>query len=186
MMTTNNTINNASPNIAAHSLMLSQAASNQTGLLLGAGQIPIGTTSSDPSAATLINGTNISITSASGSITINATGAASFAWNNVAAGSQALAVNQGYITNNGASLVTYTLPVTAAQGTVIKVAGFSAGGWTIAQNSSQEIFFGNTHTTIGATGTLSSSNQYDQVEILCVTANTSWVVLNSLGNLTVV
>lgn len=150
------------------------------------GQVLIGSTSATPTPATLTAGTNISISNGAGSITINSTGAASFAWNNVATSSQTLAVNQGYITNNGASLVTYTLPTTAAQGTVIQVAGFSSGGWTIAQSSGQEIFFGNQHTTSGATGSLSSSNQYDQINLLCVTANTTWVVLSAVGNITFV
>jgi hypothetical protein len=150
------------------------------------GQVLIGSTAANPVLGTITAGTNISVTNAAGSITINSTGSASFAWNNVAAGTQALAVNQGYITNNGASLVTYTLPVTAAQGTTIKVAGFSAGGWTIAQNSGQQVNFGNKATTAGVGGSLSSTNQYDQISLLCVTANTTWVVLDSVGNITVV
>ncbi len=196
-MATNNVVNAPFPLSAtqgglgvasptAHGILVGEGASAVTPIVLGAGQVLIGTTASDPSAATLTAGTNISITSATGSITINSSGPASFAWNNVASNTQALAVNQGYITNNGATLVTYTLPSTAAQGTIIKVAGYSGGGWTIAQNALQEIFFGNQHTTIGTGGSLSSSNQYDQVEILCTVANTDWVVLNAVGNLTYV
>ena len=150
------------------------------------GQLVVGSTGATPVAATLTAGANISVTNAAGSITIASTGSASFAWNNVAASTQTLAVNQGYITNNGATLVTYTLPASAIQGSVIRVSGFSSGGWTIAQNASQEIFFGNQHTTIGVGGSLSSSNQYDQVELLCTVANTSFVVLSSVGNLTYV
>lgn len=150
------------------------------------GQLNIGNTSGNPSASTLTAGINISIVNGPGSITINSTGSASFAWNNVATNTQALAVNQGYITNNSATLVTYTLPATAAQGTIIWISGFSAGGWSIAQNALQEIFFGSVHTTIGTGGSLSSSNQYDQVLILCTVANTDWVVLSVQGNLTYV
>lgn len=196
-MATNNVINSPLPTsvtnggtglatLTAHGIMLGEGTSTPSFLVLTAGQVAIGTTASDPVGATLTPGTNIGITSATGSITINATGAASFAWNNVASSTQSLAVNQGYMTNNGASLVTYTLPVTAAIGTIISVAGYSSGGWTIAQNSSQEIFFGNVHTTIGTGGSLSSSNQYDQVTLLCTVANTDWVVTNSIGNLTYV
>ena len=186
-MTINNSLNNApNPNVAAHSVLISEAGSNSVGVLLGAGQVLIGTTASDPAAATLTAGTNISITSVSGSITIASTNLDAFAWNNVASGTQALAVNQGYITNNGASLVTYTLPVTAAQGTEIGIAGFSSGGWTIAQNASQLIHFGNQVTTTGVGGSLSSTNAFDQVQLLCVVANTTWVVLYAVGNLTYV
>src|SRR5215475_15232856 len=111
------------------------------------GQLIIGSTSGTPTAATLTAGTNISISNGSGSITINSTSTA-FTWNNVTSNTQAMAVNEAYVTNNGATLVTYTLPATAAIGTTLGVAGFSSGGWTIAQNASQEIFFGNQHTTI--------------------------------------
>jgi hypothetical protein len=150
------------------------------------GQVLIGDTGANPVAATLTAGTNITITNGAGSITIAGSGMSSFTWNNVASSTQAMTANEGYITNNSSTLVTYTLPSTAAQGTVISVAGYSAGGWTIAQNASQEIFFGNVHTTAGTGGSLSSSNQYDQVSILCTVANTDWVVLNCIGNITYV
>ena len=150
------------------------------------GQLLIGSTGTSPALGTITAGTNISITNAAGSITINSTGAASFAWNNVASGTQALVANQGYITNNGASLVTYTLPATAAQGTIISIAGFSTGGWALAQNASQQIFFGNQSTTAGVGGSLASTNRNDQIDLLCVTANLTWVVRNALGNLTFV
>jgi hypothetical protein len=186
-MTTNNVSNNIpNQNVAAHSILLSEGSSSSTGLLLTAGQVAIGTTSGDPAGATLSNGTNISITSASGSITINATGMASFTWNDVATGTQAMVANNGYICDNGASLITYTLPATAAEGTLISVAGFSSGGWKIGQNALQNIRFGNQVTTTGTGGSLASSNIGDQVDILCVVANTSWVVRSAIGNLTFV
>ena len=169
-----------------HAVLIGTGSNTVTPILLTAGEVLIGTTAGDPAAATLTAGTNINISSASGAITISATGTAAFTWTNVATGTEALVANNGYITNNGASLVTYTLPTTAAQGTILSIAGFSAGGFTIAQNASQEIFFGSQHTTAGVTGSLSSSNQYDQVSLLCVTANLSWVVINSVGNLTYV
>jgi hypothetical protein len=104
-------------------------------------------------------------------------------WVDVASGTQAMTPNVGYVTDNGASLVTYTLPAAAAVGTTLEVVGKSAGGWSIAQNSMQEIFFGAVHTTSGTGGSLSSSLQYDCVRLVCVTANLSWVVTNATGNL---
>lgn len=109
----------------------------------------------------------------------------SFMWNEVTGTSSAMAVSNGYITNNGA-LVTLTLPVTAALGSVMEVCGKGAGGWLIAQNSGQTIHFGASNTTTGAGGSLASSLQYDAVRIVCTTANTDFVVLSSIGNLTVV
>ncbi len=107
-------------------------------------------------------------------------------WVDVASGTQVMLPNVSYITDNGASLVTYTLPAAAAIGTIIEVAGKSSGQWTIAQLAGQQIFFGNKNTTLGATGTLSSSLQYDYVKLLCITANLTWSVIGGVGNLTVV
>lgn len=110
---------------------------------------------------------------------------ASVAWSEVTGTTQSMAVNNGYILNN-AGVVTATLPTTAALGTIIEVAGKGAGGWTIAQNASQLIHYGSQVTTTGAGGSLSSSNQYDSVKLLCTVANTTWTVLSSQGNLTYV
>src|SRR5690606_41586834 len=93
--------------------------------------------------------------------------------------------NNGYRANN-AGLVTLTLPVTAAVGTVIRVAGKGAGGWLIAQNAGQTIHFGVVDTSTGAGGSLASTLQYDSVELLCTVADTEWTVLSVIGNLTVV
>ncbi len=167
----------------AHGILIGEGSSPVASLVLGAGELPIGTTSGDAASAALIAGAGIGISSVSGSITISATGPGSFAWNNVASSTQTLAVNSGYITNNGGSLVTYTLPTISPQGTEILISGFSSGGWTIAQNASQLIHVGNQTTTTGVTGTLSSTNAFDQVRLLCVVANTTWVSFSSFGNL---
>ena len=65
------------------------------------GQLIIGNTSGTPTAATLTARTNISITNASGSITIAATGVGVFSWTVVSGTSQAMLSDNGYITNNG-------------------------------------------------------------------------------------
>lgn len=106
-------------------------------------------------------------------------------WVDVTGTSQSMSVNTGYIADN-AGLVTITLPTTAAQGTVQRVAGNGAGGWRIAQNASQNIKIGNQTTTTGTGGSLSSTNQYDQLELLCTVANTTWVAMSGWGNITVV
>ena len=54
-----------------------------------------------------------------------------------------MSVNNGYIANN-AGLVTLTLPDTAALGDEVLVQGKGAGGWLIAQNASETIYFGET------------------------------------------
>src|ERR1700685_3379784 len=150
------------------------------------GQVIIGSTGAIPVAATLSGGTNVSIVNAAGSITITTAGTASFLWNSVVTSTVSIAVENGYICANGATLITYTLPTTANTGTSIKVAGNSAGGFIIKQNAGQNIEFGNVSTTVGTGGSLASSNQYDQVDLLCVVGSTTFVVRGAIGNLTYV
>lgn len=153
-------------------------------ITLVAGQLAIGSSAGNPAAATISAGTGITVTNGNNSITIAASGGG-LTWTDVTGTTQDLAVNNGYLADNS-GLVTLTLPVTAAFGTVISVGGFGSGGWKIAQNSGQTIQFGSAaSTTSGATGFLASTNRYDCVQILCVTANTVWLVLHSVGNLTI-
>lgn len=140
------------------------------------------------SGRTFQAGTGISITNGDGTggnTTINTTGGG-FTWTEVTGTSQSAAVNNGYIASNG-SLVTVTLPTTAAIGDAVWVVGKGAGGWKLAQNASQFINYGSTTTTTGAGGSLASTNQYDAVAVICTTANNGWTVPGiSQGNLTVV
>jgi hypothetical protein len=96
-----------------------------------------------------------------------------------------MAVSSGYIANN-AALVTLTLPSTATVGSQIFVTGEGAGGWRIAQNSGQIIHFGNTDTTTGTSGQLNSTHRRDTLQLVCVTADTDWNIVTSIGNISVV
>jgi hypothetical protein len=148
------------------------------------GQVIIGSTSGTPTAAALTAGTGISITNGTGTITIAATSSGTN-WVNQTGTSVTMAVNTSYLANSS-SLVTLTLPTTAAQFSTFQVAGFGSGGWKIAQATGQQINFGNVTTTSGTGGSLASSNQYDSLTLLCTTANTQFQVLTSLGNITYV
>lgn len=147
------------------------------------GQIPIGSTGNPPVLAALTAGAGIAINNAAGSITVVNTGTG-FQWNNVAGVSSAMAVQNGYIANN-AGLVTFTLPVTAVLGSTLAIEGLGAGGWTLVENALQTIIFGNQAATI-TTGSISSTNRYDGCELVCVVADTTWKIKQSIGNLTVV
>ncbi len=168
----------------AHGIAVAEGASPFNFIPLTNGQLLIGSTGVDPVAANITGGTNITVTNGAGTISISAPGVTSFTWNSVAAGSQALVANNGYVTNNGASLVTYTLPATAPLYSIIDVVGMSAGGWVIDVGTGL-INFGN-KTTTATTGSLSSTNQWDNVKLICVVANTTWAVLSGVGNITVV
>lgn len=177
--------------LTAHSLLLGQGTSAVTALGAATnGQLAIGSTGADPVLAAISAGTGISVTNGAGSITIAATGAGAFTWNNVSGTSQAMAVNNGYIANN-ASLVTMTLPATAALGSIFEVvggtSGNASGSWKIAQNSGQTIHFGTSNTTTGAGGSLQATAQYDAIRIVCITANTDFAVVpGTQGNITIV
>ena len=99
--------------------------------------------------------------------------------------SQAMAVGTTYIADN-AGLVTLTLPSTAAQGTIMKIIGNGAGGWSLAQNASQNVKFNGLTTTTGTGGSMSSTNRYNCVTLFCTVANTTWVVANASGSFTFV
>ena len=100
---------------------------------------------------------------------------------NTTATTQLMAVNEGYVSNN-AGLVTFTPPATCPVGAVFAVAGAGAGGWTInCATNSQTINYGSSP----ATTALASSNQFDCVKFVCITANTTFSVVSSDGNLTV-
>lgn len=146
------------------------------------GQILIGSTGATPVPATLTAGPGVSISNAAGSITISGTGSG-IGWTEVTGTSQTMSADNGYVSSN-AGLVTLTLPTTAAFGTVINVQGKGTGGWKIAQNAGQVIHFGNVDTTTGATGYLASTNRYDSIQLLCITANTDWAVMTTQGVVT--
>lgn len=112
-------------------------------------------------------------------------GSGGMTWNNVTGTTQTMVAANGYIANN-AGLVTFTLPTTCAIGQTMRIAGNGAGGWRIAQNSGQIIHLGDTDTTTGATGQVNSTNRRDSIELLCVVADTEFVVISSLGTLDIV
>ena len=105
-------------------------------------------------------------------------------WSREAGAAVAVAVNSGYI-NTNAGLTTLTLPAAAAVGDVIEVCGEGAGGFLIAQNAGQTIQFGNQVTTAGVGGSLSSTNQWDTVKLLCRVADLTFSVLSNVGVLLV-
>ena len=167
----------------AKAVLTTNATGVVTPIVVTNGQLVIGSTAGAPLAATLTAGTGISIANAANSITISSNGANP--WVDQTTASVTMAVNTGYTSDAGASLVTFTLPATSAIDDWVEINGKGSGGFTVAQAAGQQIHFGNTSTTLGATGILSSSNQWDNVRLRCVTANTIWTVVASTGNLTV-
>lgn len=197
-MTTNNSINASQTGIqkydgtsswtgitvTQHSPLVGAASNGITSIgPLTNGQLLIGNTGSDPSAATLTAGSGVSITNGSGSITISTAGGG-FSWTTVTGTTQSMAVENGYVANN-ASLITFTLPSSASVGDSIQIIGLGAGGFSLVLNSGQLIRFGNQVTTTSS-GSISSTNQYDSLNIVCIVTNTTWSVRAAQGNLSVV
>lgn len=149
------------------------------------GQLIIGSTAGAPAAASLSAGSGISITPGSNSITIAATGAAGLAWTDVTGASQTIVAGNGYLSDR-AGAVAFTLPASGTIGDIFAIVGVQ-GSWNIVQNANQQIKFGSSATTVGATGSIASTNAGDCIE--CVATNTSastvWRVRSSVGNLTV-
>ena len=146
------------------------------------GQLLIGSTGNAPVAANLIGGTGITINNGAGSIEISSTGEG-FTWNNVTTATQTLVSNNGYYTNN-ASGVVYTLPLVSSFGDAIRIIGKQTS-WSVSQNAGQYIIFDSATSTVGVSGSISSTSARDVVEMICTIANTEWTVVGSIGNITV-
>ena len=198
-MATNNAINLNSTGIAIYdgAGTFSSTTTTQHAVLVGGtsntivnktlvdGQVLIGFAGADPVAANITAGSGIAITNGAGSITVSSTGLG-ISWTVVTGATQAMSVNSGYIANNAGTVI-FTLPSTAAVGSVIAVTGINNNtGWQIAQNAGQTVHFGTFSTITGAGGSLASTKTRDTVFLLCVVANTDFNVIDSIGNITVV
>jgi len=92
-------------------------------------------------------------------------------WSTISGTTQAAAVFNNYVIGN-ASQTTVTLPVTAAVGSTIAIAGQGAGGWILAPGAGQTIKI----LTGSASASITSAERYDAIEVVCVVQNTTWVV----------
>lgn len=105
-------------------------------------------------------------------------------WTEVTAVSVNAVENNGYITNRPATPVTVALPATCDLGDTVAIMGKGAGGWSLVANAGQTIVFGMQSTV--AAGSISSTQQYDNIEVACIEVDTTWEVRFGIGNLTIV
>lgn len=170
--------------VTQHDLLIGGAANAITSLALTNGQLAIGSTGADPVAASITAGTGITVTPGAGTITIASTVVASAAWTFVAGTTQAAVANNYYAATN-AGQTTFTLPATAAQGTVLAFLATTAAGWTLVENTGQSIQVGSSVTTT-TTGSVTTTAIGDIIYLVCSTANTKWFATGEIGNLTIV
>jgi hypothetical protein len=158
-------------------VITANAAGLPTYVQLVDGQLVIGSSTGAPIAATLTAGTGISITNGHNTITIASTDEGPN-WSGISGTTQAAVAGAGYVIQN-ASQTTVTLPATSALGDMVTVQGLGAAGWILAANSGQTIQFGSSATSTA--GNLTSANQWDCVQVVCVVANTTWSVTYALS-----
>ena len=200
MAVTNNSVNNSSAPFAvtAGDLTVTNLTATYGGVVLSGttgvishvenaaadGQVLISKADgSNPVWATLTAGAGIDITEGANQITIAITsGTAS--WTPEATAFDIVS-DCGYITTGGA-LVVATLPATAVIGDTFEITNTTSFGWSVAQNALQYINFGNLSSTIGITGSLSSTAIGDSLRVVCIVTDVGFQVLSSVGNITVV
>jgi hypothetical protein len=133
----------------------------------------------------LTAGPGIGIVNGPGTIQISNT-SGGFIWNVVisATNPNGLVAENGYIAK-GAGVVHFLLPAAANVGDTFQIAGYG-NLWVLNQNALQSIFLGNHTTSVGVGGSLTATHIKDTVELVCVTANSEFQVLDSIGNITVI
>ena len=132
----------------------------------------------------LTAGTGITITNGAGTIAVAATGAG-FPWTVITDATHQLEVFNGYIGNRGTA-ITFTLPVLSSVGDIIRITNIGVGLPVLAQNAGQSVNFTGSTTTVGVGGSMTWIGQFGSLDLVCTVANTTWNVLNSTGNYTVV
>lgn len=99
-------------------------------------------------------------------------------YNTVTGTTQLMANNNGYITNNS-SQITLTLPATSPIGSILEIIGLGAGGWKIGQTAGQNVQIGSVSSTVGTSGSVVSSNQFDSIRLVCIVANLTWSTIGA-------
>lgn len=133
----------------------------------------------------ILGGTGVTTTGVGNVVTIIVS-ASGMTWNVITSADNVkqILVENGYITKGGTACI-LILPPAANIGDTFTIVGYG-NLWQVTQNAGQTIFFGSQQTTAGVGGSLTATMIKDRIEVVCVTANTEFEVVSSIGNLTVV
>ena len=92
-------------------------------------------------------------------------------------------LGHGYICNMN-SLLTVNLPSVAAVGDTVTCVGKGSGLFSVVAAAGDTIHFGDQDTSAG--GSLTATNRYDTIQLICITADSDWSVTGmTQGNFTV-
>ena len=132
----------------------------------------------------ILGGTGVTTVGSGSTVTIASDGGG-FAWTTVTDATQALVAQNGYVGSRGTA-ITFTLPTTAVVGDTIEITNIGAGLPVIAQNASQLINYTASTTTTGVGGSLTATQQFSSITLVCTVTNTTFNVLASTGSWTIV
>ncbi len=106
-----------------------------------------------------------------------------FTWNVINTHTVASSGN-GYFVNDAGN-IDISLPTTSSIGDSIEISEIGSGTWTIKQGDGQQIRLGAYQTTLGAGGSLVSTQSGDSILLTCYGDNSLWVSTSSTGNITI-
>ena len=129
---------------------------------------------------TLIGTGTVTVTGSPGTNTLSI-GVSGSTWTQVSTNT-VMTSNISYICISPGGVLNMTLPATSSQGDVIRLVLFGATGYKIVQGTGQSIVYGSASTTTGVTGFIQSVGTGNAISLVCVVANTTWLVMNSVGN----
>lgn len=95
---------------------------------------------------------------------------------------QTAVVNNGYFCNKASTLHLLLPAVSAVGDTIIVTNENTAVGVQFTQAAGQQILFSTSSSTLGATGTVTSSAIGDSMTLVCKVANTIWRADSMIGN----
>ena len=102
-------------------------------------------------------------------------------WSEITTTTATAVINNDYICNNASTRIVVTLPATAALGSKVRIAGKGSAGWQVTAPTGDAIIYGNVSTP--AAGYIQSTHQYDTVELVCIIADSTWLVVSAVGNI---